>query len=94
MLDDDPPATAYIECAQACGLALLGGPPTVRTALEAHSRGVGQLIAAARAAGARRIVVGLGGSGCTDGGRGMVEALGGLTRRAGAARRRRAHRRQ
>ena len=79
VLDTDPPVTAYIECAQACGLALLGGPPTERTALDAHSRGVGQLIAAARDAGARRIVVGLGGSGCTDGGRGMVEALGGLT---------------
>ncbi len=79
VLDPGPPVTAYIECAQACGLALLGGPPTVRTALDAHSRGVGQLIAAARAAGAGRIVVGLGGSGSTDGGRGMVEALGGLT---------------
>jgi glycerate kinase len=72
---DGEPATAYIECAQACGLALLGGPPTVETALAAHSRGVGELIAAAVAAGARRIVVGLGGSSCTDGGRGMVEAL-------------------
>ncbi|MGP4054209.1 glycerate kinase family protein [Mycobacterium sp. 4D054] len=78
VFDGDPPVTAYIECAQACGLALLGGPPTVRTALAAHSSGVGQLIAAAYAAGARRILVGLGGSGCTDGGRGMVEALGGL----------------
>ena len=71
-------ATAYVECAQACGLALLGGPPTVRTALEAHSTGVGQLIDAAIAAGAQRIVVGLGGSGCTDGGRALVDALGGL----------------
>jgi glycerate kinase len=78
VLDCAPPVTAYIECAQACGLALLGGPPTVRTALSAHSRGVGQLIATAREAGAGRIVVGLGGSACTDGGRGMVEALGGL----------------
>jgi len=75
---DDASATAYVECAQACGLALLGGPPTVRTALEAHSRGVGQLIDAAVAAGAERIVVGLGGSGCTDGGRALVDALGGL----------------
>ena len=40
-------ATAYLECAQACGLALLGGPPTPETAMAAHSRGVGQLIAAA-----------------------------------------------
>jgi glycerate 2-kinase len=73
-----PTATAYVECAQACGLTLLGGPPTVRTALEAHSRGVGQLIEAAASAGARTIVVGLGGSSCTDGGRGLVDAFGGL----------------
>ncbi|MEN3318704.1 MAG: glycerate 2-kinase [Mycobacterium sp.] len=78
VLDPAPPRTAYIECAQACGLALLGGPPTVQTALAAHSRGVGQLIAAAARAGAKRIVVGLGGSSCTDGGRGMVDELGGL----------------
>jgi glycerate 2-kinase len=75
VLDPAAPTTAYIECAQACGLALLGGPPTVQTALAAHSRGVGQLIAAAVRASAGRIVVGLGGSSCTDGGRGMVEAL-------------------
>jgi glycerate kinase len=78
VFDDAQPGTAYIECAQACGLAQLGGPPTVETALAAHSAGVGQLIAAAVAAGAGRIVVGLGGSSCTDGGRGMIDALGGL----------------
>ncbi|BBX16002.1 hypothetical protein CRI77_18605 [Mycolicibacterium duvalii] len=79
VLEDTGPAiTAYLESAQACGLALLDGPPTVRTALDAHSRAVGQLIAEALAAGADRIVVGLGGSCCTDGGRGMIEALGGL----------------
>ncbi|KLO26193.1 hypothetical protein ABW16_20715 [Mycolicibacter heraklionensis] len=70
--------TAYLECAQACGLALLGEPPSPRTALVAHSAGVGQLVAVALAAGAQRIVVGLGGSACTDGGRGMVDELGGL----------------
>ena len=75
VLDPATPITAYIECAQACGLALLGGPPTVQTALAAHSRGVGQLIAAAVRASAGRIVVGLGGSSCTDGGRGMVAEL-------------------
>jgi len=75
---DDASATAYVECAQACGLTLLGGPPTVDTALAAHSGGVGQLIAAALDAGAKRIVVGLGGSSCTDGGHGLVDALGGL----------------
>jgi len=70
--------TAYIESAQACGLHLLGGPPTPQTAWAAHSRGVGQLIGEACAAGAVTIVVGLGGSACTDGGRGLVDALGGL----------------
>lgn len=75
---DPQQATGYLESAQACGLARLGCPPTPDTALAAHSRGVGQLIAAALDAGARRMVVGLGGSACTDGGRGMVEELGGL----------------
>ncbi|MEU0495744.1 glycerate kinase [Mycobacterium sp. NPDC006124] len=75
---DADATTAYVECAQACGLAILGGPPTVHTAVEAHSRGVGQLLDAALAAGATRVVVGLGGSACTDGGRGLVDALGGL----------------
>ncbi|MCW2654813.1 MAG: glycerate kinase [Mycobacterium sp.] len=70
--------TAYLECAQACGLALLDGAPTAQTALSAHTRGVGQLVGAALAAGARCIVVGLGGSATTDGGRGMVDVLGGL----------------
>lgn len=74
---DPGTGTAYLECAQACGLSLLGGPPTAETALAAHSRGVGELIGAALDNGARTVVVGLGGSGCTDGGRGMVEALGG-----------------
>ncbi|MCV7330027.1 glycerate kinase family protein [Mycobacterium cookii] len=75
---DAPSATAYLECAQACGLARLGGPPTPRTALAAQSRGVGRLIAAAAQAGATRIVVGLGGSASTDGGRGLIDELGGL----------------
>lgn len=79
--------TAYVECAQACGLGLLGGSPTVQTAIAAQTRGVGQLIDAALVAGARRIVVGLGGSATTDGGRGMIDALGGLD----VARRRLAH---
>lgn len=38
---DPGSATAYLECAQACGLGLLGGPPTPETALAAHSKGVG-----------------------------------------------------
>ncbi len=75
---DHASMTAYLECAQACGLALLDGPPTAETALAAHSRGVGQLIAEALRIGARRIVVGLGGSACSDGGQGMITELGGL----------------
>jgi glycerate kinase len=75
---DPASATAYLECAQACGLALLDGPPTPETALTAHSRGVGQLIIEALRAGSVRIVVGLGGSACTDGGQGMIAELGGL----------------
>ena len=75
---DAESTTAYLECAQACGLALLDGPPTPETALAAHSRGVGQLIAEALRAGATRIVVGLGGTACTDGGQGMIAELGGL----------------
>jgi glycerate kinase len=77
VFDPAGPPTAYLESAQACGLALLDGPPTPQTALAAQTTGVGQLIAAALARGATRIVVGLGGSASTDGGRGMVEALGG-----------------
>jgi glycerate kinase len=75
---DPDSATAYLECAQACGLGLLGGPPDPETALTAHSRGVGQLITEALRSGSTRIVVGLGGSACTDGGRGMIAELGGL----------------
>ena len=77
---DPAAATAYLECAQACGLSRLGRSPSVGTALAAHSHGVGQLVAAALQYGARTIVVGLGGSACTDGGRAMVEALGGPAR--------------
>jgi glycerate 2-kinase len=78
VLDPRGGRTAYIECAQACGLSLLGAAPTVETAVAAHTRGVGQLIAAATRCRACSIVIGLGGSASTDGGRGMVEALGGL----------------
>lgn len=81
---DPASETAYLECAQACGLGLLSGPPTPETAMSAHSQGVGQLITAALHAGATRIVIGLGGSACTDGGQAMIAELGGLD----AARRR------
>ncbi|MCG5212334.1 glycerate kinase family protein [Streptosporangium soli] len=44
--------------------------------LTATSRGTGELIAHAVRRGARRVVLGLGGSACTDGGTGMLAALG------------------
>ena len=75
---DPGPSTAYLECAQACGLPLLGCPPSPETALAAHSAGVGQLIVEALRVGATRIVIGLGGSACTDGGQAMISELGGL----------------
>ncbi|MEU4584999.1 glycerate kinase [Kitasatospora aureofaciens] len=66
--------TAVVELAQASGLARLPGGRTAP--LAAGSYGVGQLIGRAVSRGAKRIVLGLGGSACTDGGAGMVQALG------------------
>ncbi|WP_237742589.1 glycerate kinase [Actinopolymorpha alba] len=66
--------TAYIESAQACGLALV--PPDRREPERSTTFGVGELVAAAIDAGARRLVVGLGGSGTNDAGAGMLAALG------------------
>jgi glycerate kinase len=65
---------ALVEMAEASGLALLA--PQERDAEGASSAGTGQLIAAAVEAGAREIVVAVGGSATTDGGRGALEALG------------------
>jgi glycerate 2-kinase len=66
--------TALIEAAQACGLTLAGGPER-NDPLRATSRGVGELIAAAVAEGATRIVVTVGGVASTDGGAGATEAV-------------------
>jgi glycerate kinase len=73
----------YLECAQACGLQLLDGPPTPETAFCAHSRGVGQLIVDAIDYGVTTLVIGLGGSACTDAGEGMLTVLGGLAQARG-----------
>ena len=67
--------TAYVESAQACGLHLMA--PEERNPRVATTRGVGQLLLAAQQQGAERVIVGLGGSGTNDGGRGMWEVLGG-----------------
>ncbi|GAB3437259.1 glycerate kinase family protein [Actinophytocola sediminis] len=66
--------TAYLECAQACGLHLV--PKEDRDALAATTFGVGELIADAVKANVHTIVIGLGGSATTDGGAGMLHALG------------------
>ena len=66
--------TAVIESAQAVGLGRL--PAGVLVPLTASSRGVGELILAAAARGVTEIVLGLGGVACTDGGSGLVSALG------------------
>ncbi len=66
--------TAVIEAAQACGLTLL--PPGELAPLTATSHGVGELILAATAMGAKRIVLGVGGVATTDGGAGLLQALG------------------
>lgn len=65
---------AFIEMARASGLALAGGP-TSNDALAADTAGTGELVVAALDAGARRVVVGLGGSATTDGGLGCAEVL-------------------
>lgn len=68
---------AYLESAAACGLHLVPRPQrTPETAAAVTTRGVGELVAAAVAAGAREVVIGLGGSATTDGGAGMLAALG------------------
>jgi glycerate kinase len=64
--------TAYVESAQACGLHLTGR----ERAEEASTRGVGELVLAAVDAGAGEVVIGLGGSGSSDGGAGFLAALG------------------
>jgi glycerate 2-kinase len=73
--------TAYVEAAQGCGLHLV--PPAERDPERATSRGVGELLDAALDAGARRVVVGLGGSGTNDGGAGLLAALGAVASPAG-----------
>jgi glycerate kinase len=62
---------AYIESAQAVGLHLIDGGPEFGS-----SNGVGELISAAVESGARKVVVGLGGSGTNDGGAGVLASLG------------------
>ena len=75
---------AVIEMALASGLVLAGGPEG-NDPLNSTTRGTGELIDAAIARGAQRIIVGLGGSATTDGGLGAIEAIGSPARLAGVS---------
>ena len=66
--------TAIIEMATASGLVLI--KPAERNPLHTCTFGTGQLIRNALEIGARRILIGIGGSATNDGGTGMARALG------------------
>lgn len=68
-----PDGTAVIETAQACGLTRLSAEE--RNPLVATTYGVGELVAHAFQQGARRFIIGLGGSGTSDAGKGMLQGL-------------------
>ena len=72
-------AMAVIEMATASGLELVGGPEG-NDPLAASTYGTGELLSAALEAGARRIVVGVGGSATTDGGLGALRGMHPLNR--------------
>ncbi len=79
---------AYVESAQACGLALLPRDerdrPQQDVAEQASTSGVGEIVREALLAGATTVVVGLGGSGTNDGGAGLLAALGATCEPPGA----------
>jgi glycerate kinase len=68
------PHQAVVELAEASGLRRVD--IDALDPLHATSRGTGELIRIALDAGARSVVVGVGGSACTDGGAGLLQALG------------------
>jgi glycerate kinase len=70
----DGGAAASVEMARASGLELAGGSRG-NDPVGADTVGTGQLVAAAIKAGARQVLIGMGGSATTDGGWGAVEAL-------------------
>jgi len=75
LLDDG--RSAFVEMAAASGLAQLATEErTPASARVASTRGTGELIRAALEAGVTKLTLGLGGSATTDGGAGMLTALG------------------
>lgn len=66
--------TAVIEMAEASGLPLV--PPEKRNPLKTTTYGTGELIKYALGKGAKRFIIGIGGSATVDGGAGMAQALG------------------
>lgn len=66
--------TAVIEMAAASGIQFID--ETTQNPLITTTYGTGQLIRAAIEAGARKVIIGIGGSATNDGGAGMAQALG------------------
>jgi len=66
--------TAVIEMARASGLSLVGGADG-NDPVSATTHGTGELVSAALEQGARRVLVGMGGSATTDGGLGAIRAI-------------------
>ncbi len=83
--DVDQPgrAVAVVESALAIGLATIGGP-TNNDPVRASTAGVGQVVVAAARAGAKQVLIGMGGSATTDGGLGAVDILAPNGRRPAA----------
>lgn len=71
--------TAIIEMSAASGLLLVGGADA-NDPIAADTHGTGELIQSAVESGARRVIVGLGGSATTDGGLGALRAMHPLQR--------------
>lgn len=74
LFQQDGQEVAVIEMASASGLTLV--PPDRRDPRITTTRGTGELIRDALDQGARRLLVGIGGSATNDGGAGMAQALG------------------
>ena len=77
-LFDERDRRAVLEMAEASGLSRVA--PLERDAVAASSSGTGELLRAALDAGARTLILGIGGSATTDGGAGLLQGLGAIGR--------------